>query len=251
MSEGSSADLCGTEIGFDILEKPATDWQYEHFAGNRSINDSLNELLACSPEPSRSRMRKKIRQDIAALHKHRTAQSEEHAFHTFREFLVGWKLNQNGFALEYSKKVGGQTPDWFDESNGLILEVFTVESRGNPANATKRAVDGVAEKVGRYRNLVLAQSHQFVVGIHGDFDGNFDQIDCEDVAVSGRLFGQAPELSGVVFFEATNVAFKRLPDGSLKKRQIYTYTYFPNPVAARPIDLTEACRACLPFGNAD
>jgi hypothetical protein len=238
-----------------------SEMPYEQFAGNRSINDQINEILNGFTEPSRSRMRKEIRNAAKALHKHGTTQTEEQAFHKFREFLIGSQLNRNGFALEYSKSIGGQTPDWFDESANLVMDVFTIDSSGT-ADPTKRAVDSVAGKVSKYHKMINANSHHFVVGIHGawgrTFDGDgihcawgnetFDQVDCEDVAVSGRLFGQAPELSGVIFFEATKVAFKRLADGTLKKKQVYAYTYFPNPNAARTIDLTEACRACLPFG---
>jgi hypothetical protein len=223
-----------------------SDGPYEHFAGNRSINDSLNEILNAFLEPSRSRMRKRIRDSLKALHKNHTEQTEQQAFHAFREFLIGWQLNQNGFALEYGKSVHGQTPDWYDEDANLVLETFTVEV--GTSDPTKRAVGSVAGKVSKYHKLLNANSHQFVVGIHGVFEGTFDTEDCHDVARTGRLFGEAKELSGVIFFEATNVAFKWLPDGTRKSKQIYTFTYFPNPIAARPIDLTEACRP-LPFAS--
>jgi hypothetical protein len=146
----------------------------EFFTPNQSINDSLNEMLAGFPEPSCSRMRRKIQRDIAALHKHRTSETERQCLHTFREFIAGWELFQHGYDVEYEKPLGTQTPDWVDETNKLVMEVFSFER-----HSVKVAADRISEKVARYGQAVAANSLHLVVAMHGTFDSFFDDIDCE------------------------------------------------------------------------
>jgi hypothetical protein len=212
----------------------------EHFTDNQSINDDLNEILAAFPELSRSRMRRKIREDIATLRKLGTDDAEAQTRHTFREFLVGWQFFQRGYDLEYNRNIGGQTPDWCDESEKLVIEVFTCE-RGGTSDVVKRVVDCVRDKVGKYGRMVAAESLHFVVAIHGDFLSLLDDFDCQTAAKDGRLFGEEHDLSGVVFFAETNVVLVPRRDGSKRKKQLYRFRYFPNPLAACPIDLTEVC----------
>lgn len=61
----------------------------EFFTPNQSINDSLNEILAGFPEPSRSRMRRKIRHDIAALHKQGARRPSDNACTLSENFSPG------------------------------------------------------------------------------------------------------------------------------------------------------------------
>jgi len=194
-------------------------------------------MLAGFPEPSRSRMRKRIRHKVAALQKQGTEQADAQARHTFREFLPAWELFQRGFDLEYEKPIGGQKPDWFDDANKLVLEVFTCERGGNPVTINKRVADAIATKVSKYANALNGMSLRFVVAVHPHFDTFYDDIDCEDTIRDHRVF-EASELSGVLLFAETNIGVKRMPDGTMKRRQFYGFHYFPNPTAGRPIDLS-------------
>jgi hypothetical protein len=212
---------------------------FEHFTDNQSINNQLNAMLSEFSEASRSRMRKKIRHDIAALKKQGT-KVDAQARHTFREFLPAQQLNHNGFDLEYSKLIGGQTPDWFDESNKLVLEVFTVE-RGGTSDPMKRMADNVTEKVNKYEKLVVANSLRFVVAVHGDFLSCFEVDECEESIKDHRLFEQHHNLSGIIFFAEFTDPSKPLFQVVKDRQQPYAYTYFANPHAMRPIDLNEAC----------
>ena len=215
----------------------------EHFTPNQSINDALNEMIGGFPEPSRSRMRRKILHDIEALHRHQTDDADAAARHTFREFIVGWQLFQRGFNLEYDHEIGDQTPDWCDEPKKLAVEVFTCE-RGGTSDVVKRLVSGVSDKVGKYGRTIAANDLHFVVGVHGDFYSGLDDIDAEDAAANGRLFGAGPDLSGVIFFAETTVIPVPKADGTRGRKQLYRFRYFPNPGATRPIDLTDACSKC-------
>jgi len=208
----------------------------EQFAGNSAINAEIHEILASFPEPSRSMMRKKIRQDRAALDKHGTDQADESARHTFREFLVARQLNNAGFCFEYNKKINEQTPDWYDEPNQVVLEVFTCE-RGGRGATVDRVATRLAEKVTKYSAAINSQSLHFVVAVHGDFLTGYDEEDCKQSITDGRLFEGYPELSGVIFFAETNAVRVKQVDSSTRWKQLYGYWYFRNPDATRKIDL--------------
>ena len=202
----------------------------EAFAGNSAINADIHQLLAEFPEPSRSRMLRQIRRDRDVLMERGTEQADQQARHTFREFLCARRLNQNGFHLEYSRKFGEQTPDWFDPDRRLVLEVFTCE-RGGKSDPVTRVADRIAEKVAVYRQLVEDQQLFFVVAVYGDFLCGFGEYDCEQAISDGDLFGRYRELSGVLFFSETTV---------VRRQQQYGFTYFPNAKASRRIDLRES-----------
>jgi hypothetical protein len=212
----------------------------EQFTPNQSINDDLNEMLAVFPEPSQSRMRRKIRIDVAALLKLGTDDADAQARHTFREFLVAWQLNRCGFGLEYDQKIGHQTPDWHDHANNLVVEVFTCERGGNP-NLQRRVADTITEKVNKYGQLVAANGLHFVVATHGDFISGFDLEDLRQAVKDRQLFVEHPDLSGLLYFAETKVQNIRRANGSIRRKQLYRFTYLPNPQAARPIDLSAAC----------
>lgn len=209
----------------------------EVFAGNSSINAEIHEILACFPEPSRSRMRTKIRQDGRALRKQGTDQADESARHTFREFLVARRLNENGFHLEYNERIEGQTPDWFDEQSKLLLEVFTCE-RGGKSPARDRIAATIAKKVTKYQQLVRDNDLFYVVAVYGDFVACILAEDCEDAIRENRIFEFYPDLSGVIFLADGNVVRVAQPDGSMGFKQGYRFTYFGNLASLRKIDLT-------------
>jgi hypothetical protein len=208
----------------------------EQFAGNSSINAEIHGILACFPEPSRSRMRTKIRQDAKALRKQGTDQADEAARHTFREFLVARRLNENGFGLEYNKKIEGRTPDWFDEKDKLLLEVFTCE-RGGKSPARERLGATLAKKAAKYRQMVSDKGLFYVVAAYGDFLACLLAEDCDDAIRENRIFESYPDLSGVIFFADSTVFKVKRPDGSIELKQDYRFTYFGNPTALRQIEL--------------
>jgi hypothetical protein len=209
----------------------------EQFAGNSAINAEIHNILSSFPEPSRSRMRKKIRQNKATSDRLGTDQADESARHTFREFLVAQRLNSTGFCLEYEKSVNGQTPDWYDEQNRIVLEVFTCE-RGGRSSPVQRVATRLAEKATRYRALVRDKSLHFVIAVHGDFLSAFDADDCEQAIADDRLFERHPEVSGVIWFGETKVVRVKQTDGSMARKQLYGYSYFANTNATRKIDLS-------------
>jgi hypothetical protein len=214
----------------------------EIFSPNPAINADIHEMLVDFPEPSRSRMRKKIIQDRDALLKHRTDETDQNARHTFREFLVAHQLNRNGFNLEYSRKIAEQTPDWFDPQNNLLLEVFTCE-RGGKSPAVQRVAPRIAEKVTKYKKAIEDNELLFVVAVHGDFLSLLDADDCQQAIADECLFERYPILSGVVFFSESNAFRVKQADGSTQLKQQYRYKYFSNPNATRAIDLTSALAA--------
>ena len=208
----------------------------EQFAGNSSINATLHEILADFKDPSRARMLKAVRHARKSVRKHGTAEEDAKARHVFREFLVAHRLNCNGMALEYSRKVNNQTPDWYDESNHLLLEVFTCE-RGGTSDPVKRVAETIAEKVDRYSTLASVLAACLVVAVHGDFESLFESDDCEKAISDHKLFQTHDELSGVIYFAETSIERIRLADGSFGSRQLYGYDYFENATASRKIDL--------------
>ncbi len=218
----------------------------EQFAGNSAVNADIHNILSSFPEPSRSRMRKKIRQDKAALDRLGTDQADESARHTFREFLVARQLNSTGFCLEYNKSVNGQTPDWYDEQNKTVLEVFTCE-RGGSSSPVQRVATRLAEKATKYRALVRDKSLHFVIAVHGDFLTAFDAHDCEEAIADDRLFDRHPEVSGVIWFGETTVVREKQTDGSMAWKQLYGYSYFANTNATRRIDLSMNLRGDEPM----
>jgi hypothetical protein len=208
----------------------------EVFAGNSSINAAIHEMLVCFPEPSRSRMRTKIRQDARALRKQGTDQADEAARHTFREFVVAHRLNENGFRLEYNKKVERQTPDWFDEQSKLLLEVFTCERSGK-CPAGQRIATTIATKATKYRELVHDKNLCYVVAVYCDFFICYFADDFADTIRENTIFETYPHVSGLVFFTDGDVYRVVQPDGSIGLKQDYRFTYFGNPTALMKIEL--------------
>jgi len=200
----------------------------EEFAGNPAINADIHEMLAKFPESSRSRMRRKIRKARDAAVKTGSEEADAQARHIFREFVVATRLNANGLHLEYEKKLGGRTPDWYDEESRLLLEVFTCE-RGGRANPVKRIAERITEKVADYRQLVEDHNLYYLVAVYGDFMTGLDADDCKEAIESGDLFNQHPALSGVVFFSESTV---------IGGKQQYRFTFFGSEAASRKIDLT-------------
>ena len=211
----------------------------EQFAGNSSIDEDLHEILQRISQPSRTRILKKLRELVHALRKHGSEQVDQGARHLFRELLVGDKLNRAGHHFEYSPKLDGQTPDWYDEENRIIVEVFTCE-RGGSSRPEERVAEIIEEKVTKYREIIERHSACFVVAVHGDFMTGLDFGDCVDLIRSHRLFERFPELSGVIQFGETCCKPVASPDGSKRMKQLYSYNFIANPSADRTIDLPES-----------
>lgn len=211
----------------------------EQFAGNLSINADLHEILGRTSEPSLSRMLKELRANLKTLEKNEDEQADKSARHTFREFLLGDRLNRAGYCLEYDPIIDGKTPDWYDESNKLIIEVFTCEiGAGNELG--KRVADKVATKVMRYKKIVDALSVRFVVAVHGVFETCLDEIDCEDLIAEYKLFNRFSGLSGVIYFGEECSQRVAGHDGSTCMKQLYSYHFIANSSAEHAIDLSES-----------
>lgn len=200
---------------------------FSHFADNPNLHREIRSLLASFDEPSRSRMRAKIRHDRAAARDQGTEQADANARHTHHEFVLGRQLQRRGWRPEYNRKIDGKTPDWYDERARLILDVFTCERGGTTAPAG-RVVARIAGKIRKYAQTARDHGLCFVVAVYGDRLSGLTAGDCERAIHEGRLFADHPDLSGVIFFTAddTNI------DGNA-----YAYTYFSNPTADRKIVL--------------
>ena len=217
------------------------DGSTETFSPNKAINDDIVELLSKFPEPSFSRMRRKIRQDRDAALQQATEQADSNARHTFREFLVAERLNDNGLHLEYSPTIDSLTPDWYDHHAKILLEVFTCE-RGGGADKIKRVAGRIGEKVNKYRAIVSSMNLSYVVAVHGDFLSNFDLVDFQDCIRDEKVFDLYPDLSGVIFFAESTIERTKLADGTTKFKAIYAFDYIANPAAHRPLDMTAMLR---------
>ncbi len=190
------------------------------FASNPALQREIRTLLASFDEPSRSRMRAKMRHDRAAARDLRTEQADANALHTYHEFVLGRQLQRRGFHPEYNRRINGKTPDWFDERARLVLEVFTCEPGGTtppPARVASR----IAEKARKYAQTVRDQGFCFVIAVHGDPLGGLTAGDCEWAIGDGQLFATHLDLSGVIYFADEG-----------------PFVYFKNSLALRPVDLT-------------
>jgi hypothetical protein len=134
----------------------------------------------------------------------------------------------------------GKTPDWvLVQSTGEIICVIDVVtfhkdsatersmmrklSRGEiwcdwmPSNS-QRLFQTLEEKVGRYKAIVAKLQIPYVIALFGEFLASIDDHEINDVLFTdhgGGIFGQSPNLSGVLFFEESSGR--------------YMFTYFPNP----------------------
>ncbi len=208
----------------------------EGFAPNTSINAHLHEILARTSEPSRARMRKRLREHRRTFDKHGTEAADQSARHTLRELLVGDKLNRAGLHLEYNRNIDGKTPDWYDEDNRLIVEVFTCE-RDGVSQPQKRAAATIIGKVTKYDKIIATHSLTFILAVHGDIINGLDFEDCEDLIADHRLFERFPQLSGVIQFGETTHQPVGCPDGSTWIKQLYSYNSIANATANCAIDL--------------
>lgn len=199
----------------------------EQFAHNPDINKQLHEIIYAFPEPSRSRMRKKIIEARDALRRHRTDDTDSAALHTFREFLPAYQLLKMGIELEYSRKVDGLTPDWIGEN--VLMEVFTCEFV--KSDWFKRIIDNITSKIDRYRAVVERRHLPMVVAVHPVFELGLDDGDFDNL--SEAIPSLDPTLSGVILFQELGVVTSWFP-----RTQPYRFLYCPHPSAIRPFPLS-------------
>jgi hypothetical protein len=192
---------------------------------NAGIHRHIRTLVNEFAEPSRSRMRLKMRNDRAAARELGTAEADAAVRHTYHEFLVGRHLQRIGLSPEYNRSIAGKTPDWFDARARLLVEVFSVD--GGTTDASSRVISRLAKKLLRYAPMVQAESLSFVIAVHGDDQRLFTVDRLEDVLKNNDLFVKTKDLSGVLFVGEEAEQARPL-DGR-------AFTYLPNPHAARPI----------------
>jgi hypothetical protein len=208
----------------------------ETFAKNESINGHIHRILNEFSGRTQSRMLKAIRDCRATLDRAGDQKlleiADAQARHTFREFVVGQYLVKAGFrSLEYSPQLDGKTPDWFDPTQGLVVEVFTNERNGCRI-PTERTAHALREKIEKYTSLIRRNRLSFVVGIHGDFLGGIRGEECKAVLNRDNTLLANPMLSGVLYFgEKENYVAVR--------RQLYDFTFFRSPNCDYPLLLPD------------
>jgi len=190
-----------------------------------AIHRHVRTIVNGFDEPSRSRMRMKMRHDRAAARDLRTAQADAAVRHTYHEFIVGRHLQRMGFSPEYNRPIAGKTPDWFDAETRLLVEVFSVD--GGTTDASSRVISRMAKKLLRYAPTVRAESLSFVIALHGDPFGTFTQNQLAEVLKSCDLFAGNKDLSGVLFVDRPVEPAQQLAHRS--------FTYLTNPHATRPM----------------
>jgi len=131
---------------------------------------------------------------------------------------------------EYSPTFNGQTPDWYDDKEKLVVEVFTCE-RGGTSHPVQRVAKKITEKVAKYRQLIAARSLRYIVAVHGDFICGFDKEDCEDAIKAGNLFTDNLDLGGILFFGETHLIRVKREDGTTRRKQVYGFKYFERPTS--------------------
>lgn len=175
------------------------------FSPNSAINTAINEMLQYFNAESQRRMRKAMLDRKKAALKHRDENTDAGARHVFREFIPATKLNQNGFAFEYEKPMQGKRPDWLDVTASLMLESYTYE-RGGSSNFFDRVSSAVTAKCNKYKNIIAANSLQFVVAVYLDFLTGMLVDDCRKGSEMFRpVFDTNNSLWAILFFTETQV----------------------------------------------
>ena len=89
--------------------------------------------------------------------KHRDENTDAGARHIFREFIPAFVLNRCGFALEYEPPIDGKTPDWVDQSTGVLLENVTFE-RGGTSPFLSCVSAAITAKCDKYADTIARNS---------------------------------------------------------------------------------------------
>ena len=176
------------------------------FSPNSAIDAAIKEMLPHFSETSQHRMRKAIRNAGRAVAKHHDENTDAGARHVFREFVPAYVLNRYGYSLEYNRSIDGKTPDWFDATSGLLMEVYTYE-RGGISPFVDRVASAVRGKCGKYRDVVDALSLRFMVAVYVDFLTCVTLEECyEDRGEFRTAFDDWAELWAVIFFAEDHMA---------------------------------------------
>ena len=175
------------------------------FSSNSAINIAIKEMLSYFNTESQRRMRKAILNAKKAAEKHCDENTDAGARHIFREFIPASILNQNGFTFEYEKPIQGKTPDWLDDTAGLMLESYTYE-RGGSSNFFDRVTSVVTNKCNKYTEIIEANSLKFIVAVYIDFYTGILLDECrEDSELFRPVFEVNDSLSAILFFTETQV----------------------------------------------
>ncbi|NQT68803.1 MAG: hypothetical protein HQ552_04415 [Desulfobacteraceae bacterium] len=175
------------------------------YSPNSAIDVAIKEMLPNFDSASQRRMRKAILNAKRAAENHRDENTDAGARHIFREFILAYTLNQNGFAFEYEKPIQGKTPDWLDDTALLMLESYTYE-RGGSSNFFDRVKSSVTSKCNKYNNIVVANDFRLVVAVYIDFLTCMTLEECRESSEGFRpVFHDNDSLWAVVFFTETQV----------------------------------------------
>jgi hypothetical protein len=168
--------------------------------------------------------------------------------HTFRELLLGAFLSNNGFHIEYNRKVDNKTPDWciiddnsrtqcfielinFHTDLETTIDIYRqFQAKGLWCNFTKpnipRLYQTIWEKSSKYKSLANKHNIPYVVSLFGDFAAGVDQEEIDECLFDKEtgLFEKYPEVSGLLYFE--------------ENAGKYIFIYKINPFAFRRIEIT-------------
>jgi len=155
---------------------------------------------------SQRRMCRRILDARHALDKYGDENVDAGARHIFREFIPAAELNGVGFSFEYEERVDGLTPDWIDRNAGMLVEVPTHWSEGE---RRRGQTESLLQSVASATNTVTSpgpNALRVVIAIYLDFLTGVTLRECKwQCGILGKLFGEYPELTGLLFFAETNV----------------------------------------------
>ena len=159
-------------------------------------------------------------------------ESDQQALHTFRELNCGAELAARGLRPRYERALGNATPDWtVCDERGVakeIVDVVTLHPRYEVAKDIAKAVRSgqiwtgwmstppdrlyqkVQDKFGAYAKLAERERLAFVVALFSEFTAPIDAREVDHVVneLYGGLFGDYPQVSGVIHFESINGAYR-------------------------------------------
>lgn len=216
--------------------------KYDQITGNKKIDRFICCFFEYVCEEDQRKFTKKFRE---------LPSYSDQTMHTLRELIIGAHLRANGFQVRHDYDVDNKTPDWCilsDESavigivelmNFHIDKATEIEIRrqcetkvnytywrdGNKDNVD-RLYQRIEDKAQRYRSQAISLKVPYVVAVFGEWEAamDFDDIRLCLFCKETGLFGEYPEMSGVLYFVEQN---------ALR----YLFYYTENPNASQPITM--------------
>jgi hypothetical protein len=194
---------------------------FGRLAGNDAINTRIYECFRIIDPRDIPKFVRKLR-----------TENDNQRFHTFRELIFGAELATRGFKPRYEQALDGMTPDWviYDE-RGIareVVDVVTLHPRheidqdiartagsreiwtGWITIAPNRLYAKLQDKFGAYSTFAENERMAFVVALFSEFMAPLDagEIDHVLTDLHGGLFGDYPQVSGLIHFEYSKGAYR-------------------------------------------